>query len=314
MNHKLLHISLGSHNKEMWKSFDRNFDAIHIDWTVYKNSSIDLNQEIIKIFNYFKPDVVFMQLQQGDIISIPTAKYMSESSIVLNWTGDVRHPIPSWYAEMGRNIDMTLFSNMTDVDTFNIMGIPANYLQVGFDENMFHPEGEKHHHYPDIVFLGSNYIGSTVPFPLSSLRVQMAKRLKSRYGQNFMAYGNNWQSIIGKEQYLHHQQEGEAYRSSKISINLSHFDYGRYSSDRMLRMMGSGGFCLSHHFKDIEKDYEVGKHLDTWTSIDSLISKIDYYIDNEEEREQIRQDGCKFVRDNYTWNNVMIELKKIIGL
>jgi spore maturation protein CgeB len=82
----------------------------------------------------------------------------------------------------------------------------------------------------------------------------------------------------------------------------------------MLRMMGSGGFCLSHHFKEVEKDYVVGEHIATWESLDELCRKIDYYIDHPIERELIRKNGCEFVRNNYTWNEVMIELKKIIGL
>jgi len=253
-----------------------------------------------------------MQIQKGGIISLPTAKYLADNSITVNWTGDVRHPIPKWYVDTGRVIDCTLFSNMNDVDTFNAIGIPANYLQVGFDEYTFTPEGTKNQ-YPDIIFLGSNYLNVS-EFPLSKLRYQMVQTLRNRYGQRFMAYGHNWQKLQGREQFLHPPQEAEAYRSAKISINLSHFDYGRYSSDRMLRMMGSGGFCLSHHFRDIEKDYKVGTHVATWTNLDSLVRQIDHFLDHPEEREKIRQAGCEFVRNTYTWNHVMIELKKLIGL
>jgi spore maturation protein CgeB len=310
---KLFHISLGTHNGEMWRSFDRHFDTRHFDWTPYQDNPHFINQQVRKVFHDFKPDIVFMQLQHAGVISIPTAQYLAENSITVNWTGDVRHPIPFWYAELGKHIDCTLFSNMNDVDTFNALGIPANYLQVGFDEHTFTPHGNKNPHYPDIVFLGSNYLDS-FEFPLSRLRYQMVQTLNKRYGARFMAYGNNWAKLQGREQFLHPPQEAEAYRSSKISINLSHFDYGRYSSDRMLRMMGSGGFCLTHHFKDIEKDYDVGTHVATWNGIDSLIRQIDYFLDHPDEREQIRQAGCDFVRGNYTWNNVMEELKKILGV
>jgi len=309
---KLLHISLGSHNQGMWRAFNKEFETVHFDWTTFQSNPLFINQEVRRLFDQFKPDVVFMQLQIGGIISIPTAKYMSKSSITINWTGDVRHPIPEWYAELGRNIDITLFSNMTDVNTFNQMGINADYLQVGFDEKIFTPSGSKNK-YPNIIFLGSNY-DRVSSFPLTQLRLQMVQRLRSRYGVNFMAYGYHWKGVGCGEHFLHQPQEAEAYRSCKIAINLSHFDYSRYSSDRMLRMMGSGGFCLSHHFKDIEEDYVVDKHVATWNGVDSLISKIDYYLDNPKEREKIRKAGCEFVRDNYTWDKVMIELKKVLGL
>jgi len=308
---KLLHISLGSHNEGMWRAFDKEFNTLHFDWTENRNDLIRLNLKIIELFNFFNPDIVFMQIQDAGIISMDTAKYLTKKSVTINWTGDVRHPIPYWYNLLGQNIDITLFSNINDVDTLNKQGVNAGFLQVGFDETLFTPEGNKNH-YPQIVFLGSNY-SSELNFPLSELRRQMVSRLNSKYGAKFMAYGHNWQNVIGREQFLHPLQEAEAYRSSLIAINLSHFDYGRYSSDRMLRLMGSGGFCLSHNFCDISKDYEVGTHLDTWGNIEQLLCKIDFYLENNELREKIRKTGCEFVRENYTWDKVMIELKKIIG-
>lgn len=308
---KLLHISLGCHNTGMWKAFDRQFETRHFDWQPHRHNIHLLNQMVVDIFNDFKPDVVFMQLQEGGIISLATARHMTQNSITVNWTGDVRHPIPHWYYELGQHIDITLFSNMYDVEMMNKVGINSGFLQVGFDETIFTPEG-KRGYYPPIIFLGSNYC-STSNFPLSALRQQMVSRLVAKYGQQFMAYGHNWQETQGKEVFLNPTQEAEAYRTALISINLSHFDYGRYSSDRMLRLMGSGGFCLSHNFKQIEDDYVVGKHVAVWNGIEDLLNKIDYYLEAHNEREKIRKAGCEFVRANYTWDNVMIELKKLLG-
>lgn len=308
---KLLHISLGTHNQGMWRAFDNEFETIHYDWTPYKGDPGKINMQIISIFNNFQPDIVFMQLQEAGVVSVSTAQYMSESSITINWTGDVRYPIPEWYVVLGRYIDITLFSNMHDVDIFQKIGINAGFLQVGFDERVFTPIGSKNN-YPDIIFLGSNY-EQTSKFPLSLLRLQMVQTLRRRYGGRFMAYGFNWRQTGCGEHFLYIPQETEAYRSCKIAINLSHFDYGRYSSDRLLRIMGSGAFCLSHHYKEIEKDYTIGEHLDTWKTIDGLINKIEYYLNNPTERNLIREKGCDYVHKNFTWNNVMIELKKILG-
>lgn len=308
---KLLHISLGSHNTEMWRSFERHFIATHYDWTLKQGHHHSINADVIQLFNQIKPDVVFMQLQAPDVISIETASYLSQNSIVINWTGDVRHPIPNWYTELGKHIDATLFSNMNDVEVFNKMGINANFLQVGCDENIFTPTGNTKQNYPPIIFLGSNYSDL---FPLSQFRKDMVQTLKAKYGYNFEAYGNGWLKVIGTEHFLNSEQEAEAYRSCKIAINLSHFDYGRYSSDRMMRIMCSGAFCLSHHFKDIDKDYKIGKHLDTWKTINELCDKIDHYLENEKKREKIKLAGCEYMRNKYTWNHFNIKLKKIIGI
>src|SRR3972149_9137390 len=308
---KLLHISLGCHNTEMWNSFDRHFITRHFDWTAYRNNEL-LNRDILEIFNSFKPDVVFMQLH-GDSVFTSTLKQMNDSRITALWNRHLRHPIPNHEIEFGKNVDISLHVNTHYVDELSRKGVNSQYLNVGFDENIFTPNGDKGNYQP-IIFLGSNY-HLTSGFPLSSYREQMARTLTQRYGRNgFMAYGNNWLSYIGQERYLNMQEEAQAYRSALISINLSHFNYGRYSSDRMLRLMGSGGFCLSHHYKDIELDFKVGEHLDTWHSIEELMVKIDFYLNNDELREKIRKHGCEYVRNTFTWNHFVIELKKIIGI
>lgn len=307
---KLLHISLGQHNTEMWRSFDRHFNTTHYDWTLKQEHYHSLNADIIQLFNSLKPDVVFMQIQAPNVIDVETAKQMSKTSIVVNWTGDVRHPIPNWYATIGKHIDATLFSNMYDVEVFNKLGINANFLQVGCDENNFTSEGSKGN-YPEIIFLGTNY---TNLFPLSQFRKDMVQTLKHKYGNKFEVYGNGWKTITGSEYFLNSKQEAEAYRSCKIAINLSHFDYSRYSSDRMMRIMCSGAFCLSHHFKAIEHDYKLGKHLDSWKTIPELCNKIDIYLADNKNRTKIAADGCQYMRNKYTWNHFNIELKKIIGI
>lgn len=308
---KLLHISLGTHNQEIWRSFDRNFETRHYDWTPNQHNPLVINQEVRRQFDFIKPDIVFAQLQKGGIISIPTMQYMSDSSVTVLWGGDVRLPIPEWEFQLGRHADISLHVNTHYIDELSKKCVNSDFLNVGFDENIFTPHGATGN-YPEIVFLGSNYMGSS-NFPLSQLREQMVQQLKFNYKHRFDAYGHNWQSVIGSERFLNQNEEAQAYRSCKIAINLSHFNYGRYSSDRMMRIMGSGAFCLSHNYKDIDKDFKVGEHLDVWNSLEELYGKINYYLANEDEREKIRNTGCEYVRNNHTWNDFAIRLKKMCG-
>jgi spore maturation protein CgeB len=149
-------------------------------------------------------------------------------------------------------------------------------------------------------------------FPLSKLRYDLVQKLRTKYGEDFFSYGANWEGISPDFYFAYPNEESEIYRNCKIAINLSHFDYSRYSSDRLLRLMGSGAFCLSHNFKGIERDFDIKNHLDVWSDIDELISKIDYYLKNEYERESIAKEGCIFVRENCNWDKRIEELKKMI--
>ena len=78
--------------------------------------------------------------------------------------------------------------------------------------------------------------------------------------------------------------------------------------------MGSGAFCLSHNFKDIQKDFEIGKHIDVWNNIEELVGKINSYLNEEDKRNEIAKNGCDYVSENFTWNNFMINLKKILSI
>jgi spore maturation protein CgeB len=249
--------------------------------------------------------------------------------LILNWTGDVRKEVPNWMIDYSNDVDLTLFSNMNDVQTSLQKGVRADFLQVGFDKIHFNPLGEKGN-YPEILFLGTNY-GDL--FPLSHFRRQMVERLKNEFGSRFGLYGGGWDknennfslSILPhmnqtQNNYIKYAdgnissyaEEGKAYRSCKIAINLSHFEYSRYSSDRMFRILGSGAFCLTHRFPDIEKDFKIGEEVVVWESIDDLVSKINYYLKNEREREIIAMRGCALARSKYTWNNFAENLKQII--
>lgn len=309
---KLLHISLGTHNTEVWNSFNRNFETTHYDWTVKNGHFHSVNADVLQLFNAVKPDVVFMQLQSGDVLTAQTLEIMSQNSITVLFNGDVRTPIPRWELDLGKRVDLTIHTNMHYVDELQKLGVNAVYVNVGFDENIFTPKGTTGN-YPPIIFLGSNYI-STSNFPLSALREQMVRTLKQRYQNNFEVYGHGWRNVTGTERFLNLHEEAMAYRTCKIAVNLSHFDYGRYSSDRMMRIMGSGAFCLSHHYQNIEQDFEIGKHIDSWHSIDELCYKIDSYLNQPELRNSIREEGCKLVRNTFTWNHFNLELKKILSI
>jgi spore maturation protein CgeB len=307
---KLLHVMMGKSNVDLQRALNLEFNCIHFDWTTYQSKSSLLQTNLLNEFNCFKPDFVFMHLQSGEVLDISTIEYMANNSIVVNWTGDVRYPLPTHYLQIGKIIHSTLFTNMNDVETCLQNGVKADYLQVGYDSTNFTPYGETNIKYQPILFLGSNY-SNIINFPLTNYRNEMVKLLKNRFGNYFGLYGNFWNGFADGN-INNYYEEGKAYRSSKIAINLSHFEYKRYSSDRLYRILGSGAFCLTHYYPEIEKDFTDGKDLVVWKNFNDLIDKINYYLINEEERKIIANNGYNKAINNYTWDNFAQNLKKII--
>jgi hypothetical protein len=307
--YKILHIALNTEIQAK-KSLNQSLRDIssryqEIDWVKIRDlHGIDyLQQYIVDVSNKFAPDITFMQIQREGIIFPSTAKQIK--GFTINWTGDVRQPTPKWFIDIGKEISLTLFTNMHDVDYCRAQGIKADYLQVSFEHDLFMPGRFSHPVYPEIVFLGNNYDDK---FPLSGQRSKMHNILSQRYGKKYRTFGHNWY----KSQHLNLDQEVKCYNTCKIAINHSHYELSRYSSDRLFRIMGAGAFCLTNYFRDIEKEFEPGKHLETWKDFNELISKIDHYLVHEDKRKQISANGCKLVHEKYKWPDRIKELELLI--
>ena len=139
-------------------------------------------------------------------------------------------------------------------------------------------------------------------FPLSNYRKEIVEALKKEFKGKLGIYGNGWDDSDGSFNYSQ-PVEAAVYRGATIVINCSHFDYERYFSDRMLRIMGSGAFCLSHNYKGISEDYTIGQDVATFDNIEELINKCHYYLkpENNQERNTIAANGCHAVHNKFTF-------------
>jgi hypothetical protein len=310
---KVLHIALnagGKRQEALCKALESIGEYQEIDWMAIRDRHgiPFLRNHILNIKEQFNPDLIFMQMQTANIIDAVVADQLREDGcIVVNWTGDVRQPIPKWYYDLGNHVTITCFSNEADVNEFKKAGLPAEFLNIGFDETVYCPDGPIQAA-PSIVFLGSHY--GMDAFPLSRMRHEMVHKLREKYGSEFGCFGNGWEF---PSKMLNQQEEAELYRSCKIAINVSHFELERYYSDRIFRIMGSGAFCLSHRCLGIEKDFLIGSELDTFNNYFELFYKIDQYLmHNSERRTAIAASGCELVHRAHTWKKRIDQLLTII--
>ncbi len=293
-----------------FKSISANYQFVK--WTEYQNKPEILRKYILELCTAVGYDTIFFHIQTANIITSEFIKVLRKvsvkNSMIINWSGDVRSPLPKWYIDLGKEIDLTLFSNEHDLQEFHNRGIRAKYLQIGFDTEIFYPDQPKTK-WPEIVFLGNNYNNR---FPLSRKRYEMVKFLKQRYGKMFGLYGSGWNGLEDGNLMNQLEREADCYRGCKIGLNFSHFNYERYTSDRMFRLMGSGAFCLTHNYSGIEKDYIISKHLEVWNSFPILQMQIDKYLEDDNAREEIAHHGCTLVHAQHTWSYRLKEMIRLI--
>lgn len=262
------------------------------------------NEKAVQFAKELRPNIIFVQIQQPGILTIDTAKELSEIGFLINWTGDVRTETPQWMVDLGNIVHLTCFSNMVDVENCRGVDINSAFLEIGFDPERY-KKHKVHQPTPEIVAHFNSY-GN---FPLSNYRNEIVEALKEEFKDNFGLFGN---SPGAKADFNHDQvQESINYNNAKIAINCSHFNYNRYSSDRLLRILGSGPLCLSHDFEGIELDYKKRVHLDTFCDIPELIKKCKHYLSNPLERDLIAKKGFDYAHKNYTFKNMALNIIKL---
>jgi spore maturation protein CgeB len=89
---------------------------------------------------------------------------------------------------------------------------------------------------------------------------------------------------------------------SKITINVhAEVASGLAGNMRMFEATGMGALLITEDAPNIERLYQPGEEVITYTNIDDLIDKIAYYIDKPQERESIAQAGqARTLKDHST--------------
>jgi glycosyltransferase involved in cell wall biosynthesis len=173
-----------------------------------------------------------------------------------------------------------------------------SYLKPGVDERgCYLAVNDSVRFKHDIVFVGTKNYHQEYPF-----RKQMIDFLQKTYGDNFAHYGGDGLGV------LRGHDLNVLYASSKIVVGDSCFcGRPKYWSDRITETKGRGGFLLHPLVKDLPKDiqatYEAG-------NLESLKKEIDYWLKNDEEREELRQKAFDYVKNNA---NYTIRAKEIIN-
>ncbi|PJA29139.1 MAG: hypothetical protein CO189_03165 [candidate division Zixibacteria bacterium CG_4_9_14_3_um_filter_46_8] len=100
---------------------------------------------------------------------------------------------------------------------------------------------------------------------------------------------------------------------NKSRINL-HINFAKFTTHsqvnlRVMDVLGCGGFCLSEAV-EVEEMFRGGEHLAYFKAndLEDLLAKIEYYLANEKEREDIAIRGHEYFYKNYNMEDTVLSL------
>lgn len=113
-------------------------------------------------------------------------------------------------------------------------------------------------------------------------------------------FGNRRRFLTGVEVFSGVWNEEHNLITNQTRVNIHVNNKGGNGSDRIFKVMGSGGFLLCQYSDDIPKLFTIGEDLDVFHTKEEMDAKIKYYLENEEERERMALNGLNTVRTKYT--------------
>lgn len=149
-----------------------------------------------------------------------------------------------------------------------------------------------------IAFTGAEGYHPEYPF-----RPRLCSRLREKYATNFRSYTGVREKALNN-----------LYASVRVLVGDSCFaGSDRYWSDRVPETIGRGGFLVYPATPGLEipglVTYEAG-------NIDDLISKIDYWIDDDRTQERLRRrnEAHEFVKQHHTYTQRMAKLLEVMSV
>ncbi len=100
------------------------------------------------------------------------------------------------------------------------------------------------------------------------------------------------------------------FHKSKINLNITSKTITSGIPQRVFDILSCGGFCLTNYQKEIDEYFVDGEELVMYRSMEDLENKIQYYLENEEEREKIARQGQEAIKKRFLLYDCFVKMLK----
>lgn len=98
------------------------------------------------------------------------------------------------------------------------------------------------------------------------------------------------------------------FAGSKINLNIALKGIEGGTPQRIMDIMGAGGFVLSTYCEETAELFQEDREIVMFRTPEELLEKVDYYLTHDKERKAIARRGYEKVLQSYTYENKMREL------
>ncbi len=298
-----------------WKSFVSQILHMKMDETdrlnkFMRNEIIDFNKKLIEQIKKIEPDLILTL--RGDILFPETVKSIKSitSSPHVIWCYDS----PFRYKNIlnsAKLYDYFYTFEPSDVSKLKKYKVEAKVLPMAYDPDCYFKLKGDIEQSIDISFIGNLYparkeLLDNVCSLNENLNLQIWSRCWTWYNPlSYYNYKVKTQKLSSKiNNYdIDYNRINNIYNQSKICLNMHHSQSLEGLNPRTFEILGSGGFELIDYKASLNDLFEIGTEIECYSTEKELFDKINYYIENGDEREKIAKRGQKRVYRDHTYVN-----------
>lgn len=105
----------------------------------------------------------------------------------------------------------------------------------------------------------------------------------------------------------------QIFHLSKINLNMTIKPIQTGLPLRIFDILGCGGFLITNYQAELTDLFEIGVDLEAYSSMEELVDKCAYYLEHDEQRRRIAENGYEKVKRDHTYEKRITEMIRCIN-
>lgn len=264
----------------------------------YLSDEVLLQQKLLEAADQAKPDLIFFCLFQNQF-KHDTLKALKAKYLTVNWFGDDQWRFDNFTKDYANDFSWCITTDLYSLEKYKTIGQNNVILSqwAAIDKHTVSNDSPSYKY-------NVSFVGGYHPY-----RAWFIKQLEAN-GISVEVFGNGWPNGP-----LSSEQMNALFAQSKINLNISNssrldLQYITSSLRAFVNAIRSsksssqikarnfeipffGGFQLTDYVPTLETYFNIGDEVICYTSPEEAALQINFYLENESIREQIRENGHK---------------------
>lgn len=162
------------------------------------------------------------------------------------------------------------------------------------------------------AFIAQLYLGEKVT---EQERLRLLKRLGKRFYVDMytMSDTSRLLGVTNRGSAESRVEMPKIFHLSKINLNMTSKTIRTGLPQRFFDVLAAGGFLLSNMQAELPEFLVPGQDVETYASFEECEAKIAYYLEHEEERKQIQENGYRKVKEHHTIRHRLCLMLEILA-